>query len=195
LIGRRRSDDLHRLTKMLANTYPAVCIEDLSVKAISMSPHVGMATLDHSLGELRRQLTYKADRYGSRVIVADRFYPSTKTCARCRAVKTKLPLSVRTYRCEHSGSVLDRDVNAAANLALWGEAVLVTEAMAYRSGHGSQSGDPDRPGPSVTRPRVKGSKARKRSHASGETGAGRLDCPAGETGLVEARSSQQLVCI
>jgi putative transposase len=192
-IARRRSDDLHQLTKMLVSTYPVVCIEDLSVRGISMAPRLGMATLDQSLGELRRQLTYKGEKYGSRVIVADRFYPSTKTCARCRAVKAKLPLSVRTYSCEHCGSVRDRDVNAAANLALWGEAVVATEAMATLCGHDTQGGAPDRPGPSVTRPRVRGSKA-KRSHASGETGAGRLDRPAGETGLDEARSSQQLVC-
>ena len=160
-ITRRRSNDLHHLTKMLVAAYPVICVEDLGVKAISMSPRLGTTTLDHSLGELRRQLTYKGEKYGSHVFVADRFYPSTKTCTRCRAVKAKLPLSVRTYSCESCGSVLDRDVNAAANLALWGEAVLVTEAMATLCGHDTRSGDPDRPGPSVTRPRVKGSKAKR----------------------------------
>jgi putative transposase len=99
-IARRRSNDLHRLTKMLASSYPVICIEDLGVRGISMSPRLGMSTLDQALGEFRRQLTYKAEKYGSRVIVADRFYPSTKTCARCRAVKAKLPLFVRTYSCE-----------------------------------------------------------------------------------------------
>jgi putative transposase len=192
-MARRRSADMHKLTKELASAYLAVCVEDLCVRGIAMSPRLGTATLDQALGELRRQLTYKAERYGSSVIVADRFYPSTKTCARCRAVKAKLPLSVRTYRCEHCGSVLDRDVNAAANLALWGEAVLVTEAMAALCGHDIRSGDPDRPGPSATRPRVKGSKAAT-SHARGEESAGQVDCPPGEPDLCEAGSSRQLVC-
>ena len=188
-VARRRSDDLHRLTKMLASAYPLICVEDLSVRGISMAPRLGMATLDQSLGELRRQLTYKAERHGARVVVADRFYPSSKTCAQCRTVKAKLPLSARTYRCERCSLVLDRDVNAAANLALWGEAVLVTEVVAALCGHTPQSGDPDRPGPSATRPRARGPKVTT-SHASEEIGAGRLDCPAGETGLGEARSSQ-----
>jgi putative transposase len=184
---------MHRLTKDLVAAFPVICVEDLGVKSIAMSPRLGMATLDQALGEFRRQLTYKAERYGSRVVVADRFYPSTKTCTLCRAVKAKLPLSVRTYSCEHCGSVLDRDVNAAANLALWGEAVLVTEAMAQLCGHDIHSGDPDRPGPSVTRPRIKGSKVNA-SHACGEGSAGPPDRPVGETALAEAGSSRQLVC-
>jgi putative transposase len=186
-ISRRRADDTHQLTKMLASTYPLVCVEDLGVKAIAMSPRFGRAMLDQALGGLRRQLTYKAERYGSRLVVADRFFASTKTCACCGAVKAKLPLSVRTYRCECCGSVLDRDLNAAANLAAWGEAVLVTEAMAALCGHVTQAGDPDRPGPSATRPRVRGSHARK------EGSADQPDSPAGGTALVEAGSSQQFV--
>jgi putative transposase len=191
--ARRRAADMHSVTKELASTYPVICVEDLAVGAIVRSPRLGAATLDQALGELRRQLTYKAEHYGSRLIVADRFYPSSKTCAHCRAVKAKLPLSVRTYSCEHCGSVLDRDANAAANLALWGEAVLVTEAMARLCGHGTCSGDPDRPGPSATRPRVKGSKVNT-SHACGEGSAGQMDCPPGETALCEAGSGLQLVC-
>ncbi len=191
-IARRRADDLHRLTKMLTSTYPLVCVEDLAVKAIAMSPRLGMATMDQALGELRRQLGYKAERFGSRVVVADRFFPSSKACAGCRAVKAKLPLDVRTYRCEHCAMVCDRDVNAAANLAAYGETVLVTEALASLMGHQiTWAGDPDRPGPSATRPRVRGHK----SHARREGSAGQSDCPTGETALAEAGSSQQLVRI
>ena len=54
-------------------------------------------------------------------MVADRWFPSSKTCSACGAVKPKLPLAVRTYRCEQCDLVIDRDVNAAANLAAWGE--------------------------------------------------------------------------
>jgi putative transposase len=62
-------------------------------------------------------LAYKTEWYGGRLIVADRWYPSSKTCSGCGTVKTKLALSERTYTCTTCGLSLDRDVNAARNLA------------------------------------------------------------------------------
>jgi putative transposase len=62
-------------------------------------------------------LGYKTEWYGGRLVVADRWYPSSKTCSGCGAVKAKLPLSERTYTCTTCGLVLDRDLNAARNLA------------------------------------------------------------------------------
>ncbi len=79
------------------------------------------AISDQGWGELRRQLADKTTRHGGQLVAAERFYPSTKTCSSCGAVKTKLPLSMRTYTCDGCGLVLDRDVNAAATLAAWGE--------------------------------------------------------------------------
>jgi putative transposase len=195
-LRRRRSDDLHRLSKTLATSHPVVVIEDLNVKGIARSCRLGRATHDRGLGELRRQLTYKAKRTGCRLIVADRFYPSTKTCARCRAVRAKLALGVRIWRCEHCGAVHDRDVCAAANLAAWGEAVLVTEVMATLCGHVNPAGYPDRPGPSATRPRARGTRVEspKGSHARGDGSAGQPNHSDGGTTLGEAGSSQQLVC-
>ena len=136
-----------------------ICIEDLNVKSILHEPsRSDAATLDQSLGELRRQLTYKSaalriPRHRGRSFL--RINQDLRTLS---VSKAKLPLNVRTYRCELLSSGHPPDVNAAANLALWGEAVLVTEAMAATLQHDIQSGDPDRQGPSVTRPRVKGSK-------------------------------------
>jgi putative transposase len=72
---------------------------------------------DASLGELRRQLAYKSAWAGSALAEAERFFPSSKTCSGCGYVKAKLPLSEREYRCELCGMVLDRDLNAARNLA------------------------------------------------------------------------------
>jgi putative transposase len=69
------------------------------------------------MAELRRQLTYKTTWYGSRLVVADRFYPSSKTCSACGWVKAKLILAERTYTCEACGLAVDRDLNAARNLA------------------------------------------------------------------------------
>ncbi|MFG1949521.1 zinc ribbon domain-containing protein [Micromonospora sp. NPDC048830] len=72
---------------------------------------------DAGFAELRRQLTYKTQWSGGRLIVADRWYPSSKTCSGCGTVKTKLALSERTYHCEACGLVTDRDHNASLNLA------------------------------------------------------------------------------
>jgi putative transposase len=69
------------------------------------------------MGELRRQIEYKTGWAGSTVHLAHRWYPSSKTCSGCGVVKTKLRLSERTYRCDECGLVLDRDLNAARNLA------------------------------------------------------------------------------
>jgi len=108
-------------------THAVVVVEDLAVAGMTASARgsgnrrgkagLNRAVLDTAPSEIRRQLTYKSAWYGSRLVVADRWYPSSKTCSRCKAVKAKLPLSERTYRCCHCGLVIDRDLNAAANLA------------------------------------------------------------------------------
>jgi transposase len=79
--------------------------------------HLARAIGDTGMAELRRQLTYKSIWYGCRLVVADRFYPSSKTCSACGWVKAKLSLAERTFCCEACGLVLDRDLNAACNLA------------------------------------------------------------------------------
>ncbi|MHB1772842.1 MAG: RNA-guided endonuclease TnpB family protein [Acidimicrobiales bacterium] len=82
------------------------------------------AVLDVSPAELRRQLTYKLAWRGGTLVVADRFFPSSKRCSSCGETKTKLSLATRTYRCEHCGLETDRDLNAALNLAAYGRRVL-----------------------------------------------------------------------
>src|SRR5262249_43179987 len=72
---------------------------------------------DCGFAEIRRQLTYKTTWNGGKLVIADRWYPSSKMCSGCGAVKPKLPLHVRTFTCESCGMILDRDVNAARNLA------------------------------------------------------------------------------
>jgi putative transposase len=72
---------------------------------------------DAALAEIHRQLAYKTARRGGTLIQAPTFYPSSKACSACGAAKAKLPLSERTFRCQERGFVLDRDENAARNLA------------------------------------------------------------------------------
>ncbi|MER3403466.1 MAG: transposase, partial [Armatimonadota bacterium] len=81
------------------------------------------AVADTAPAELRRMLAYKCVWYGSRLVEADRFWPSSRTCSGCGAVKPDLPLWERTFRCDACGLVLDRDENAARNLAALAAAV------------------------------------------------------------------------
>jgi putative transposase len=75
------------------------------------------AISDVGMQEFRRQMSYKTHWCGSDIAFADRWYPSSKRCSRCGTVKDELPLSQRTYRCDVCSLVIDRDLNAARNLA------------------------------------------------------------------------------
>lgn len=79
--------------------------------------HLSKSVSDSKLYEFRRQIEYKAELYGIEVVIADRFYPSSKICHVCGHVKKDLKLSDRLYRCDCCGNVIDRDVNASINLA------------------------------------------------------------------------------
>ncbi len=118
-IADSRRNLIHETTTHLAKHYDRIVIEDLNVKGMVKNHSLAKHVADASWGEFRRQLVYKTAWYGSELVLADRFYPSSKTCAGCGTVKAKLPLTLRTYACEHCGHVLDRDLNAATNLARW----------------------------------------------------------------------------
>jgi putative transposase len=91
-------------------------LEDLHVKGMQQNRHLVLSIGDAGMGELRRQLAYKSHLYGSRLVIADRFYPSSKTCSGCGLIKNTLRLSERVFHCEACGLSLDRDENAALNL-------------------------------------------------------------------------------
>jgi putative transposase len=112
-----RRDGLHKLTTGLAATIGTVVVEDLNVAGMLRNRRLARSIADAGFGEIRRQLTYKTGWHGGRLVVADRWFPSSKTCSRstCRAVKPTLSPSTRQFRCEHCGLVLDRDTNAAIN--------------------------------------------------------------------------------
>ena len=115
-IGNIRKDLLHKLTSSLVRTKPRVIvIEDLAVSNMIKNRKLAKSLSDASFAEIRRQLTYKVGWYGGQVIVADRFFPSSKLCSRCESINNELKLSDRTYKC-NCGYVADRDLNAAINL-------------------------------------------------------------------------------
>jgi len=115
-IGNVRRDFLHRTTTDLAKSHGVIVIEDLKVENMVKNPRMARHIADMGWGEFRRQLEYKTKWYGSGLVVADQFFPSSKTCSGCGNVKEELKLSERTYRCEACGLVIDRDFNAARNL-------------------------------------------------------------------------------
>ena len=137
-VANTRADAIQKLTHRLATEHQTVVGEDLSVVGLCRGGHRGLrrAIHDASLGEIHRQTAYKTAWQGGEFIQADRWYPSSKTCSNCGAVKAKLPLSARTYRCEECGLALDRDVNAARNLA------ALVEQVVDRSGRETQNARP-----------------------------------------------------
>jgi putative transposase len=111
-----RADALHKATTALARRYEAVVMEDLNVAGMTRNRRLARAISDQGLGAARRMLACKTAWNGGTLVLAGRFYPSSKTCSACGTVKAKLSLSERTFRCDACGHAEDRDVNAARNL-------------------------------------------------------------------------------
>jgi putative transposase len=101
---------------MLAARYETVAVEDLNVAGMTRNRRLARAIADQGFGTARRMLDCKTKRNGGTLVVADRWFPSSKKCSGCGHVRARLSLSERTYRCERCGLVVDRDVNAARNL-------------------------------------------------------------------------------
>jgi putative transposase len=116
-VANLRADALHKLTTAVTAEYGTVVVEDLNVAGMLRNRRLARRIADAGFGEIRRQLAYKTRRNGCRIVAADRWFPSSKTCSGCGVVKAKLPLHVRTYACDACGLVLDRDDNAAAAAA------------------------------------------------------------------------------
>lgn len=110
-----RLDAIHKLTTHLAKNHGTIVIENLNVSGMLKNHRLASAIADSGFYEFRRQLDYKAERYGSKVVIADRFFPSSQLCSRCHH-KQKMPLYVRTYECQSCGFEADRDFNASVNL-------------------------------------------------------------------------------
>ena len=146
-VAQARADGLCKLTTALAKSHGTVVVEDLNVAGMTASAKgsghwrgkagLNRAILDVAPAELRRQLGYKCGWYGSVLVIAGRWYASSKTCSGCGWRKPGLPLPERTFRCdnEECGLVIDRDLNAALNLA-----ALVSTVTGTASGAGTGQG-------------------------------------------------------
>jgi putative transposase len=111
-----RADALHKATSALAREYETVIAEDLNVTGMISNRKLARAVSDQGFGDVRRMLGYKTGWNGGTLVMADRWFPSSKTCAACGWRKPSLSLAERTFACESCGYTGDRDVNAARNL-------------------------------------------------------------------------------
>lgn len=134
---------------MLTRRYETVVAEDLNVAGMTRNRPLARAVSDQGFGTARRMLVYKTAWNGGRLVLAGRFWPSSKKCSACGAVKATLPLSERVFRCEHCGLILDRDVNAARNLlklaASGAESSINASGAAVRpgpAGHATMNEEP-----------------------------------------------------
>jgi putative transposase len=139
-IKNQRSNTLHQVTTKLAKTKSVLVIEDLNVSGMLKNHHLAQAIGDVGFYEFKRQLLYKARWYGSRVILADQWEPSSKRCSGCGWLDADLTLSDRTFHCEQCGLVLDRDLNAAINLEKLAGSSSDSENACGAAGSGARSG-------------------------------------------------------
>ncbi|MEU9734254.1 RNA-guided endonuclease TnpB family protein [Streptomyces sp. NPDC048002] len=115
-ISDRRRDRLHKLTTRLVRENQTIVIEDLTVRNMVKNRRLARAISDAAWSDFRCLLEYKAGWYGRDVIAVDRWFPSSRLCSGCGALRDKLPLNVRTWTCDGCGTTHDRDVNAAKNI-------------------------------------------------------------------------------
>jgi putative transposase len=168
-VANLRGDALHKLTTSVAAEYGTVVVEDLNVAGMLRNRRLARRIADAGFGEIRRQLDYKMrQRHATRTVAADRWYPSSKTCSGCGAVKAKLLLHIRTYQCDACNLVIDRDDNAALNLAALAAVAVTGTGVA---------GDQDT-APAVSKPRGADQKSRttrpRRKAGTGRAGGATL---------------------
>lgn len=111
-----RQDCLHKLTTELAKNYQVIVIEDLNIKGMIKNHYLAQNVADMGFFEFKRQLQYKVIQNGGTLIVADRWFASSKLCSCCGYKMEKMPLSLRNWQCPKCKTQHDRDINAAKNL-------------------------------------------------------------------------------
>ena len=125
-----RRNYLHQTTSEIVKRKPSfICMEDLNVSGMMKNRHLSKAVQQQGFYEFRRQIEYKAKWNNIPVVIADRFFPSSKLCSCCGNIKKDLKLSDRIYKCE-CGNVIDRDYQAALNLKMYGKNVLKRQSVA-----------------------------------------------------------------
>ena len=115
-----RNNYLHQVTTSIVKTKPyRIVIEDLNVSGMMKNKHLSDSVRKQCFYKFRQYMTYKTELNGIELVIADRFYPSSKTCSICGSIKYDLKLKDRIYKCSHCGVVIDRDYNASLNLSMY----------------------------------------------------------------------------
>jgi putative transposase len=123
-ISKQRQAVLHELSDYLTKNFDVITIEDLNVKGMVKNRKLSRAISDAGFGYLRQMIEYKAKLRNCTVVIANRFFPSSKQCSGCKKINHKLTLADRIFSCESCGLVIDRDLNAALNLDEYGRDTL-----------------------------------------------------------------------
>lgn len=129
-----RSNAIHQATTAIVKKYDKIVIETLKPSNMVKNRNLSQAVNDVSFGEIARQLVYKAQWYGKELVKADTWFASSKICSNCGTKKEVLKLSERTYNCDNCGISIDRDCNAAKNLAKYSPTEKSSESQAGREG-------------------------------------------------------------
>ena len=138
-IANIRLDALHKLTTDLTRRFHTIGIEDLNVRGMVRNRHLARSIADMGFFEFRRQLEYKAAMRGGQVVIADRWFPSSKICSCCGHKQEELPLSVRRWSCSICGVEHDRDLNAAINLKNYAASSTVSACGGEGAGLGGDA--------------------------------------------------------
>ena len=115
-VANLRKNTLHQITTYLCKNHATIVVEDLNVSGMLKNHKLAQVIADCGFHEFKRQLEYKAKKFGCEIIIADRWFPSSKTCSSCGHIQD-MPLKERIYNCESCGDSMDRDLNAAINLS------------------------------------------------------------------------------
>ena len=115
-VANQRKDFLHKLSTNLIKNHDVICIEDLASRNLMKNHRLARAIGDASWSEFVRQLHYKADWYGKKIVTISRWFPSSQLCSSCGENSGKKALSIREWTCESCGTHHDRDINASLNI-------------------------------------------------------------------------------
>ncbi len=115
-VANLRKNTLDQVTTYLCKNHAIIVVEDLNVSGLLSNHKLAQVIADCGFYEFKRQLEYKAKKFGCEIIIANRWFPSSKTCSNCGHIQD-MPLKERTYNCRSCGHSMDRDLNAAINLS------------------------------------------------------------------------------
>ena len=131
-----RQDNLNKISTLLVKNFGAICMEDLELQDLVKKRSFARLSQDLSFAELKNKIQYKGNFLGRTVVIADRFFPSSKRCVKCGHINSELKITDRIYRCEKCGFEINRDLNAACNLFKymknitgWGTSKLTVDEM------------------------------------------------------------------